>query len=161
MNTFACQFRYLTKIVLLGRHVNLLKVLLVHLYSFLEILPLACDWYALSRIIIYFNENFCNLVGNVTRSENFLIEKYRYLTLDVKNILLETISHHILPQMLTSPHFNETSDLLNEYLKFADDHSRDSGDLTCLAYRHRNYSRVCTTTNLSQFLFFWHTFMML
>ncbi|XP_078178732.1 tetratricopeptide repeat (TPR)-like superfamily protein isoform X2 [Carex rostrata] len=91
------------------RHVNLLKVLLVHLYSFLEILPLACDW---------------------------------YLTLDVKNILLETISHHILPQMLTSPHFNETSDLLNEYLKFADDHARDSGDLTCLAYRHRNYSRA-------------------
>lgn len=72
----------------------------------------------------------------------------------MKNILLETISHHILPQMLTSPHFNETSDLLNEYLKFADDHARDSGDLTCLAYRHRNYSRVCTTTSLSQFLFF-------
>lgn len=75
MNTLACQFRYLTKIVLLDRHVNLLKVLLVHLYSFLEILPLACDWYALSIIIIsLFNENFYNLVSNITRSENFLIE---------------------------------------------------------------------------------------
>jgi hypothetical protein len=39
--------------------------------------------------------------------------------LDVKNILLETISHHILPQMLISPHFNETSDLLKESIKFA------------------------------------------
>ncbi|KAJ4779209.1 hypothetical protein LUZ62_063466 [Rhynchospora pubera] len=65
-----------------------------------------------------------------------------YQTLDVKNILLETISHHILPQMLISPHFNKASDLMKEYLKFADDHSRDSGDLTCLAYRHRNYSRA-------------------
>lgn len=72
MNTLACQFRYLTKIALLDRHVNLLKVLLVHLYSFLEILPLACDWYALSIIIISFNENFCNLVSNITRSENLI-----------------------------------------------------------------------------------------
>lgn len=65
-----------------------------------------------------------------------------YGTLDVKNILLETISHHILPQMLRSPFFLDTADLLKEYLKFMDDHLRESADLTFLAYRHRNYSKA-------------------
>ncbi|KAK6935668.1 N-acetyltransferase B complex, non-catalytic subunit [Dillenia turbinata] len=54
----------------------------------------------------------------------------RYKSLEVKNILLETVSHHIVPQMLVSP------------LWFMDDHSGESADLTFLAYRHRNYSKV-------------------
>ncbi|XP_010257019.1 PREDICTED: phagocyte signaling-impaired protein isoform X2 [Nelumbo nucifera] len=65
-----------------------------------------------------------------------------YKTLEIKNILLETISHHILPQMLVSPLWNELTDLLKDYLKFMDDHFRESADLTFLAYRHRNYSKV-------------------
>lgn len=65
-----------------------------------------------------------------------------YKSLDVKNILLETVSHHILPQMLTYPLWNDLSDLLNDYLKFMDAHFRESADLTFLAYRHRNYSKV-------------------
>ncbi|KAL6499841.1 N-alpha-acetyltransferase 25, NatB auxiliary subunit [Orobanche gracilis] len=64
-----------------------------------------------------------------------------YKSLDVKNILLETISHHILPQMLASPLWADSNDLLREYLKFMDDHFRESADLTFLAYRHRNYSK--------------------
>ncbi|KAB2081166.1 hypothetical protein ES319_A05G114100v1 [Gossypium barbadense] len=66
----------------------------------------------------------------------------RYKSLDVKNILMETVSHHILPQMLASPLWADLSNLLKDYLKFMDDHFRESADLTFLAYRHRNYSKV-------------------
>lgn len=66
----------------------------------------------------------------------------RYKTLEIKNILLETTSHHILPQMLMSPLWVDLGDLLKDYLKFMDDHLRESADLTFLAYRHRNYSKV-------------------
>ncbi|XP_020102964.1 phagocyte signaling-impaired protein isoform X2 [Ananas comosus] len=65
-----------------------------------------------------------------------------YGTLEVKNILQETMSHHILPQMLKSPFCSEAADLVKEYLKFMDDHLREAADLTFLAYRHRNYSKV-------------------
>ncbi|XP_042418607.1 N-terminal acetyltransferase B complex auxiliary subunit NAA25-like isoform X2 [Zingiber officinale] len=65
-----------------------------------------------------------------------------YCMLEVKNILVETVSHHILPQMLNSPLWSETGDLLSDYLKFMDDHLRESADLTSVAYRHRNYSKV-------------------
>ncbi|KAG8494892.1 hypothetical protein CXB51_012353 [Gossypium anomalum] len=66
----------------------------------------------------------------------------RYKSLDVKNILMEAVSHHILPQMLASPLWADLSNLLKDYLKFMDDHFRESADLTFLAYRHRNYSKV-------------------
>uniref|UniRef100_A0A1J3JDT3 N-alpha-acetyltransferase 25, NatB auxiliary subunit n=1 Tax=Noccaea caerulescens TaxID=107243 RepID=A0A1J3JDT3_NOCCA len=66
----------------------------------------------------------------------------RYKALDVKNILTETVSHHILRQMIESPMWVDLSSLLNDYLKFMDDHLRESADLTFLAYRHRNYSKV-------------------
>ncbi|KAL2899246.1 N-terminal acetyltransferase B complex auxiliary subunit NAA25 [Bienertia sinuspersici] len=65
-----------------------------------------------------------------------------YRTLDVKNILLESVSHQILPQMLVSPLWEDLNDLLKDYLKFMDDYLRESADLTFLAYRHRNYSKV-------------------
>nr|GMD61206.1 N-terminal acetyltransferase B complex auxiliary subunit NAA25 [Ipomoea batatas] len=65
-----------------------------------------------------------------------------YKSLDVKNILLETVSHLILPQMLASPLWADSSDILRDYLKFMDDHLKESADLTFLAYRHRNYSKV-------------------
>ncbi|KAL6563581.1 hypothetical protein OROGR_002540 [Orobanche gracilis] len=91
------------------RYVWQYKILLVHLYSFWNSLPLAYE---------------------------------SYKSLDVKNILLETVSHHILPQMLASPLWADSNDLLSEYLKFMDDHFRESADLTFLAYRHRNYSKV-------------------
>ncbi|KAL9266110.1 N-terminal acetyltransferase B complex auxiliary subunit NAA25-like protein [Drosera capensis] len=64
-----------------------------------------------------------------------------YKTLDIKNILFETVLHQILPQMLLSPLWVDLSDILNDYLKFMDDHLRESADLTFLAYRHRNYSK--------------------
>ncbi|CAI0399724.1 unnamed protein product [Linum tenue] len=65
-----------------------------------------------------------------------------YKSLDVKNILTETVSHHILPQMLVSPLWEDLRSLLKDYLRFMDDHFRESADLTFLAYRHRNYSKV-------------------
>lgn len=66
----------------------------------------------------------------------------RFKSLDVKNILMETVTHHILPQMLVSPLWVDLNNLLQDYLKFMDDHFRESADLTFLAYRHRNYSKV-------------------
>jgi len=66
----------------------------------------------------------------------------RYTTLEVKNILLESVLHHILPQMLNSPFLQHAADLVKDYLKFMDDHLKESADLTCLAYRHRTYSKV-------------------
>lgn len=65
-----------------------------------------------------------------------------YVSLEVKNILLESVSHHILPQMLSSPFLQQTASLVKDYLKFMDDHLKESADLTCLAYRHRTYSKV-------------------
>ncbi|XP_022149780.1 N-terminal acetyltransferase B complex auxiliary subunit NAA25-like isoform X2 [Momordica charantia] len=65
-----------------------------------------------------------------------------YKLLDIKNILMETVLHHILPQMLVSPLWGDLNNLLKDYLKFMDDHFRESADLTFLAYRHRNYSKV-------------------
>ncbi|XP_066362409.1 N-terminal acetyltransferase B complex auxiliary subunit NAA25-like isoform X2 [Miscanthus floridulus] len=65
-----------------------------------------------------------------------------YTTLEVKNILLESVLHHILPQMLNSPFLQHAADLVKDYLKFMDDHLKESADLTCLAYRHRTYSKV-------------------
>ncbi|GMH11218.1 hypothetical protein Nepgr_013059 [Nepenthes gracilis] len=65
-----------------------------------------------------------------------------YGTLDVKNILLETVLHHILPQMLSSPLWVDLNNILKDYLKFMDDHFRESADLTFLAFHHRNYSKV-------------------
>lgn len=56
---------------------------------------------------------------------------------------METFSHQILPQMLVSPLWKELDSLLKDYLKFMDDYLRESADLTFLAYRHRNYSKVC------------------
>ncbi|WCJ34810.1 N-terminal acetyltransferase B complex auxiliary subunit NAA25 [Euphorbia peplus] len=65
-----------------------------------------------------------------------------YKTLDVKNILMETVSHHIFYPMLLSPLWVDSGNLLKDYLRFMDDHFRESADLTFLAYRHRNYSKV-------------------
>ncbi|XP_009599785.1 N-terminal acetyltransferase B complex auxiliary subunit NAA25 isoform X2 [Nicotiana tomentosiformis] len=91
------------------RHIWQYKILLLHLYSHWNSLPLAYEWYK---------------------------------TLDVKNILLESVSHHILPQMLSSPLWADSTDILRDYLRFMDDHFRESADLTFLAYRHRSYSKV-------------------
>ena len=61
----------------------------------------------------------------------------------MKNILLESVSHHILPQMLVSPLWVDLNDVLKDYLKYMDDHLKESADLTSVAYHHRNYSKVC------------------
>jgi len=47
-----------------------------------------------------------------------------------------------MPQMLNSPFLQHAADLVKDYLKFMDDHLKESADLTCLAYRHRTYSKV-------------------
>ncbi|KAL5709806.1 hypothetical protein ACHQM5_020449 [Ranunculus cassubicifolius] len=73
-----------------------------------------------------------------------------YKTLDVKNILLETALHHILPQMSRSPHWVDLSDILKDYIKFMGDHLRESADLTFLAYRHRTYTKAIEFVQFSE-----------
>ncbi|CAI9107074.1 OLC1v1006355C1 [Oldenlandia corymbosa var. corymbosa] len=128
-----------------------------------ELLPLACNllvqlfWrtrnigYLLESIMIL--EFGLTIRRHVSQYKILLVHLYSYWgalsvaydwykSLDVKNILLETVSHHILPQMLASPLWPDLNNLLTDYLKFMDDHLRESADLTFLAYRHRNYSKV-------------------
>ncbi|XP_026441543.1 N-terminal acetyltransferase B complex auxiliary subunit NAA25-like isoform X1 [Papaver somniferum] len=85
------------------------KTLLVHLYSYFGVLPLAYEWYK---------------------------------TLDIKNILLETVWHHIVPQMLLSTHWADLAEILHGYISFMEDHFKESPDFIFLAYRHRNYTKA-------------------
>lgn len=73
-----------------------------------------------------------------------------YKSLDVKNILLESVLHHILPQMLVSPLWSNLSDLLGGYLGFMDEYLKESGDMTIFAYRHKNYSKVVEFVQFKQ-----------
>ncbi|KAH9309985.1 hypothetical protein KI387_037896, partial [Taxus chinensis] len=64
-----------------------------------------------------------------------------YKSLEIKNILLESMSHHIFPQLLSSPLWSESCGLMKEYLKFHEDYMKDAADHTFLVYRHINYSK--------------------
>lgn len=139
------------------RFVSQYKITLLHLYSHLGALPVAYEWLVL--FVVHFSVLILPSlweVGSgspdVRKVMSIKILYYidnrelwyncRYRTLDVKNILFETFSHQILPQMLLSPLWEDLDDLLKDYLKFMDDYLRESADLTFLAYRHRNYSKV-------------------
>ncbi|KAL2622376.1 hypothetical protein R1flu_002581 [Riccia fluitans] len=65
-----------------------------------------------------------------------------YRTLDVKYILVETISHLILPGLLGSTQWADLQGLLKDGIKFYDNHQSESADLTILAYNHSTYSKV-------------------
>eukprot|EP00249_Psilotum_nudum_P015279 c25240_g1_i1 orf=38-2890(+) len=65
-----------------------------------------------------------------------------YKTLDIKNILIETLSHHIIPSLVKSTCWMELDSVLKEATKFYEDYQREAADLTILAYRHCNYSKV-------------------
>ncbi|XP_048226792.1 N-terminal acetyltransferase B complex auxiliary subunit NAA25 isoform X2 [Ricinus communis] len=128
-----------------------------------ELLSMACNvlvqLFWLTRNVGYFMEAIMVLEFGLTirphvwQYKIFLVHMYSHLGdlslayewykfLDVKNILMETVSHHIFPYMLPSPLWVDSSNLLKNYLRFMDDHFRESADLTFLAYRHRNYSKV-------------------
>ncbi|KAL3691655.1 hypothetical protein R1sor_005306 [Riccia sorocarpa] len=65
-----------------------------------------------------------------------------YRTLDVKYILIETISHLILPGLLASTRWADLQGLLKDGIKFYENHQTESADLTILAYNHSTYSKV-------------------
>lgn len=65
-----------------------------------------------------------------------------YRSLEIKNIMQESMSHHIFPQLLSSPLWFELNSMMKEYLKFHEDYMKEAADLTFLAYRHCNYSKV-------------------
>lgn len=65
-----------------------------------------------------------------------------YRSLEIKNIMQESMSHHIFPHLLSSPLWSELNSMMKEYLKFHEDYMKEAADLTFLAYRHCNYSKV-------------------
>ncbi|KAI3987272.1 hypothetical protein MKX01_031756 [Papaver californicum] len=103
------------------------KTLLVHLYSYFGVLPLAYE---------------------------------RYKTLDTKNILLETVWHHIVPQMLLSTHWGDLAEVLHGYISFMEDHFKESPDFIFLAYRHRNYTKAVEFVQFRERLEHSHQYLM-
>ncbi|MCL7043012.1 hypothetical protein MKW94_007456 [Papaver nudicaule] len=83
-----------------------------------------------------------------------------YKTLDVKNILLETVWHHIVPQLLLSANWVELAEVLQGYLNFMEDHFADSPDFTFLAYRHRNYTKAVEFVQFKKRLEHSHQYLM-
>ncbi|KAJ7520455.1 hypothetical protein O6H91_19G006600 [Diphasiastrum complanatum] len=73
-----------------------------------------------------------------------------YKTLDVKNILLETVSHHIMPALLGSLHWLDLESLLKEVIKFHEDYQKEAADFSILAYQHCNYSKVLEFVDLKR-----------
>ncbi|CAM6090624.1 unnamed protein product [Calypogeia fissa] len=70
-----------------------------------------------------------------------------YRSLDMKFILLESMSHLILPGVLGSTRWSDLGSLLTDSLKFYDNHRTESADLTILAYQHSTYSKVLEFVN--------------
>lgn len=65
-----------------------------------------------------------------------------YKTMDVKNILIETFSHHMLIPLMRSMLWSELDSLLGETVKFHEDYAKEAADIVIIAYRHCNYSKV-------------------
>lgn len=62
--------------------------------------------------------------------------------MDIKYILLESMSHHILPSLLSSLQWAALESTLQDISKFHDDYQQEAADLIMLAYRHGTYSKV-------------------
>ncbi|KAI5079570.1 hypothetical protein GOP47_0005049 [Adiantum capillus-veneris] len=65
-----------------------------------------------------------------------------YKSLDVKNILIETLSHHMLLPLRRSMLWSELETMLSDTVKFHKDYAKEAADLTIVAYRNCNYSKV-------------------
>lgn len=65
-----------------------------------------------------------------------------YKTMDVKNILIETFSHHMLIPLMRSMLWSELDSMLGETVKFHEDYAKEAADIVIVAYRHCNYSKV-------------------
>jgi N-terminal acetyltransferase B complex non-catalytic subunit len=61
---------------------------------------------------------------------------------DVKYILLESMSHHMFPGLVASMDWDNLDNMLQEISKFHGDYQREAADLIILAYRHNTYSKV-------------------
>ncbi|MCO5596839.1 hypothetical protein L7F22_050909 [Adiantum nelumboides] len=65
-----------------------------------------------------------------------------FKSLDIKNILNETLSHHMLLPLMRSMLWLELETMVNETVKFHKDYAKEAADLTIVAYRNCNYSKV-------------------
>lgn len=73
-----------------------------------------------------------------------------YKSLDVKNILMESVQHHILPQMLVSPLWDNLNDLLGSYIGFMDEFLVESAEMSIFTYRHKSYTKVVEFVQFKQ-----------
>lgn len=74
----------------------------------------------------------------------------RFKTLDVKYILLESMSHHILPSLVSSLEWDALDTMLREIVKFHDDYRREAAELVIQAYNHGTYTKV----GIQQYIWF-------
>eukprot|EP00850_Spirogloea_muscicola_P000801 SM000003S11046 [mRNA] locus=s3:514453:521818:- [translate_table: standard] len=65
-----------------------------------------------------------------------------YELLEIKHIMLETMSHLIAPFLLDAGHWKPLESLYNAFTKFHDTHIREAADFTIMAYRHSTYGKV-------------------
>eukprot|EP00850_Spirogloea_muscicola_P000725 SM000003S10970 [mRNA] locus=s3:80893:87083:- [translate_table: standard] len=65
-----------------------------------------------------------------------------YELLEVKHIMLETMTHHIVPFLLDAGHWKPLESQYNAFTKFHDTHIREAADFTIMAYRHSTYGKV-------------------
>ncbi len=68
--------------------------------------------------------------------------------MDVKYILLESMSHHMFPGLVASMDWDNLDNMLQEISKFHGDYQREAADLIILAYRHNTYSKVGLSSSL-------------
>ncbi|XP_024531557.1 N-terminal acetyltransferase B complex auxiliary subunit NAA25 isoform X2 [Selaginella moellendorffii] len=98
----------------------------------------------LRRFSSHFKVMLVSLYSSIFAT-SLAVEWFR--TLDVKNILLESASHHILPLLLAAPH---SSALLNDTVKFHDDSQHEVAEMTIMTYRHGNYSKIVEFLELKE-----------
>ena len=64
----------------------------------------------------------------------------------MKYILLDSMSHHIMPDLVKSLEWDALDSLTRDIIKFHDDYKREAADLAILAYHHNTYTKVCSTS---------------
>lgn len=71
----------------------------------------------------------------------------------MKYILLDSMSHHILPSLVSSTEWDALDTITRDIIKFHDDYGREAADLAILAYQHNTYSKVCYTSVIIVIIF--------
>lgn len=75
---------------------------------------------------------------------------YWYKTVDIKYILLDTLSHHIVYYLFGTSLSSDLEPLLRDCIKFHQDHEVEASDLAIIAYQKGTYSKVLEFVQFKQ-----------